>query len=246
MRANWLLILGVVVVLGACGGGSHDADATKDEAASSSDESEGQSAGEDRNACHLLSHEEVSELVGRTMTMRDQTEASDTYSTCDYSNAEDQFAFGMTVYWEGGKEQWEVWQAASGMAKNLFEEQEGVDINEIVSQGPVAGVGDAAFFSELLPSLILKGDILFELNLALVPEAGKKFRGLAEKSALPDLIEDPAFYRNGAFSISNGALADSPGLPGEKVAVGGFNCFGRSDFVPSPSLVYGDVIAPLE
>jgi len=43
------------------------------------------------------------------------------------------------------------------------------------------GLGDDAYFSELLPSLVLKGDVLFELKLVLVPDAGAKFRGLATR-----------------------------------------------------------------
>ena len=32
----------------------------------------------------------------------------------------------------------------------------------MVSQGPVGGLGDGAYFSELLPSLVLKGDTLLD------------------------------------------------------------------------------------
>jgi len=51
----------------------------------------------------------------------------------------------------------------------------------VVKQGPVAGIGDAAFFSDLLPSLVLKGDVLFEMNLFFVPNAETKFAGLAQR-----------------------------------------------------------------
>jgi hypothetical protein len=42
-------------------------------------------------------------------------------------------------------------------------------------------LGDAAYFSDLLPSLVLKGDVLLELNMALLEDPESKFRPLAEK-----------------------------------------------------------------
>ena len=48
---------------------------------------------------------------------------------------------------------------------------EGVGIDSlakagVVKAGPVAGLGDAAYFSDLLPSQVLKGDILVELTMS--------------------------------------------------------------------------------
>jgi hypothetical protein len=70
---------------------------------------------------------------------------------------------------------------AQGLGNAVMKQAEGVAIDSVVKQGVVAGIGDQAYFSELLPSLVLKGDVLFELKLALVPEAGAKFAGLAKK-----------------------------------------------------------------
>ena len=134
----------------------------------------------DLNACHLLGNEEVGALAGRTVVMRDQTEAGDSYSVCEYSDEAGTFVLGLTVYWAGGKDQWDIWRTATGLAGALTESNEGVGLDEVVEQGPVAGLGDAAFFSALLPSLVLEGDVLLEINMALIPEAGTKFRGLAE------------------------------------------------------------------
>ena len=135
----------------------------------------------DRNACHLLTHEEVSALVGRRVTMADQTEADDSFSTCDWEDEGGTFAFGLTVYWSGGKEQWQTWRLAQGLGDTVLERSEGVTASAVVKQGLVPGLGDAAYFSELLPSLVLKGDRLFEMKLTLVPNSGAKFRDLAGK-----------------------------------------------------------------
>jgi hypothetical protein len=133
----------------------------------------------DRNACHLLTHEEVSALVERKVIMADQTEAGEHFSTCDWEDEAGRFVFGLTAYWSGGKQQWETWRMAQGLGDAALERAEGVKASEVVEQGLVPGLGDAAYFSELLPSLVLKGDTLFEMKLALVPKAKTKFSGLA-------------------------------------------------------------------
>ena len=43
----------------------------------------------------------------------------------------------------------------------------------------VSGLGDAAYFSKLLLSLLLKDDTLVGMELSLVPRPEKKFRKLA-------------------------------------------------------------------
>jgi hypothetical protein len=173
-----LLVAGVLSAA-ACRGPSGDA-AQEPAARGGAEADSTQSAAEkDHNACHLLGNDEVSDLAGIAVVMRDQTEAGDSYSICEYSDEAETFVFGLTVYWAGGKEQWDIWRAAAGMAGALTEQREGVTLEEVVEQGPVEGLGDAAFFSALLPSLVLKGDVLLEINMALIPEAGTKFRELA-------------------------------------------------------------------
>jgi hypothetical protein len=138
-------------------------------------------AATDRNACHLLTHAEVSALVQRKVTMADQTEASDTFSSCDWEDESGTFAFGLTVYWSGGKEQWETWRLAQGLGNAALKRAEGVESGAVVKQGLVPGIGDAAFFSPVLPSLVLKGDTLFEIKFSLAAKADAKFAGLAAK-----------------------------------------------------------------
>lgn len=173
----WALCL---ILLGAtgCAGGSprENTSAAKTTAPASSS-----AAATDRNACHLLNHEEVSALVEEKIVMRDQTDAGETWSTCQWENENGVPLFMLTVYWAGGKQEWDAWRAARGLADEFFKKAEGVSTNDIVKQGPVAGLGDAAYFSELLPSLVLKGDVLFEMNLFFVPRAETKFAGLARK-----------------------------------------------------------------
>lgn len=138
-------------------------------------------AATDRNACHLLTHQEVSELAERKVVMADQTEADETSSTCDWELEDGTLAFGLTVHWSGGKERFETWRLAQGLGDAILKQSEGVTASEVVKQGVVPGIGDAAYFSEVLPSLVLQGDTLFELKLSPVPKPGAKFAGLAAK-----------------------------------------------------------------
>jgi len=141
----------------------------------------GAAAAKDQNACHLLTVEEVSELVGKKIVTSAQREAGKTWSTCDWKTEQDMSLFSITVYWSNGKQEWETWRMARGLSDQLLKQAEGVGPGDVVKQGPVAGIGDAAYFSELLPSLVLKGDVLFEMNLFFVPDAETKFAGLARK-----------------------------------------------------------------
>jgi hypothetical protein len=84
------------------------------------------------------------------------------------------------VTWTGGRETWETWAAAKGMAEDLMRKSEGVSVDSIVAPGPVQGLGDAAIYSELVPALVLKGDMLLEMNVFYLPNAKSQFRGLAE------------------------------------------------------------------
>jgi hypothetical protein len=138
-------------------------------------------AAADRNACHLLTHEEVSEIAGRKVVMADQIEAGDTFSTCDWEEEAGVSAFSLTVYWSGGKEQWETWRLAQGLGDAALKSAEGASGSDVVKQGLVPGIGDAAYFSPVLPSLVLKGDTLLEIKFSLAPKADAKFAPLAAK-----------------------------------------------------------------
>jgi len=177
MKAHSFVVAAIAgIVVAACRGG-----APESAAPGAAPNKASARAAVDRNACHLLTHDEVSALVERKVVMAEQTEAGDTFSTCDWEDEGGVFAFGLTVYWSGGKEQWETWRLAQGLGDAALKSAEGVAASAVVKQGLVPGIGDAAFFSPLLPSLILKGDTLFEIKFSLAPGADAKFAGLAAK-----------------------------------------------------------------
>ena len=171
MTNTRLLLVMAGLVVAACRGGAPE----------SSTVPKASKTGTDHNACHLLTHEEVAEIAGRKVTMADQTEAGDTFSTCEWEDEAGVSAFGLTVHWSGGKEQWETWRLAQGLGDAALRSAEGVGGSDVVKQGLVPGIGDAAYFSPVLPSLVLKGDTLFEIKFALAPKADARFAGLAAK-----------------------------------------------------------------
>jgi len=163
MRERWLLLCCALTLAGASG----------------------VSAQAERHVCRLLKPEEVKTLLGPSIVLANVIEEGPERSVCQYEDARSP-VFILTVYWKGGKNQWNASQAALKAGDKMLAGSEGVGIDSlakagVVKAGPVAGLGDAAYFSDLLPSLVLKGDVLLELNMALMKDPARTFRPLAEK-----------------------------------------------------------------
>jgi hypothetical protein len=142
------------------------------------------SAQVDHHVCRLLKPDEVKALLGPTIVLANVIEEGPERSVCQYEDAKSP-VFILTVYWKGGKNQWNASTAALKAADKMLAGSEGVGIDSlakagVVKAGPVQGLGDAAYFSDVLPSLVLKGDILLELNMALLKNPGSMFRPLVE------------------------------------------------------------------
>jgi hypothetical protein len=133
----------------------------------------------------LLKPDEVKALLEPTIVLANVIEDGPERSICQYED-DDSPVFVLTVYWKGGKNQWNASTAALKAGDKMLAGSEGVGIDSlakagVVKAGPVQGLGDAAYFSDLLPSLVLKGDVLLELNMALLKKPESKFRPLVEK-----------------------------------------------------------------
>jgi hypothetical protein len=122
------------------------------------------------NACRLLTPPEIKALTEKDVLLANVIEAEPERSVCHWEDSTG-LVFKLTVYWTGGKQGWETWRAAQGMGGKVLSQAEGVHSDSIIQQGIVPGLGDAAYFSELLPSLLLKHDTLVELEMSLVPHA---------------------------------------------------------------------------
>jgi hypothetical protein len=132
-----------------------------------------------RSACDLVTAAEIEAMAGEPVEVR-PGDASAFQSSCEYWGTTHQVPFlGLKVYWTGGREQWDVQASAYALASGIFRQSEGVELDSIVKPGPVQGLGDAALFQGLLPSLVLEGDVLLEMILFYLPDAEARFRPLA-------------------------------------------------------------------
>ena len=176
----YVLAAACAVGLTACTDGESGSDAQSAAAADASSV---------RSACEVLTGEEVSSILGQTLEARpDPEDQGPRHSTCGYYPP-DPDSYGvlyLTVYWSGGREEWDTWQVATSMAGKTWEQTEKVSLDSINRAGPVSGLGDRAYFGGLLPSLVLEDDILLEYKLALVTDEEKNFPRLA-KAALARL-----------------------------------------------------------
>lgn len=143
--------------------------------------SSGKRTGADRNACDLLTVEEVSAAVGDAVVAR-ETNREAGRSDCQWDGKDGVIRMGLVGYWTGGKEGWDIMAQSRGAAKDVIQKQEGVALDSVVKSGPVAGLGDKAFFSDLLPSLVLKDNVLLEFTMPLVKNPAAQFRPLAIKA----------------------------------------------------------------
>jgi hypothetical protein len=138
-----------------------------------------------RHVCRLLAASEVAAYVGPAVALANVVEDEPERSTCQYEDKQGLPLFILTVYWKGGKDQWNASSVGRTAGDRMLADAEGVGIDSlartgVVKAGSVAGLGDAAYFSDLLPSQVLKGDILLELNMSLLQDPEAKFRPLVE------------------------------------------------------------------
>jgi hypothetical protein len=166
----------------ACGRGAGDADTRAEtDGAAPAAEARSERVGADRNACELLTEAEVGAAAGVPVTAV-ETQHETGRSDCSYFDGDSLFRFGIVAYWTGGKEGWDIMAASRGAASAALEREEGIGLDSVVKTGPVGGLGDKAFYGDLLPSLVLQGDVLLELSVSPLPRPAAQFRPLAARA----------------------------------------------------------------
>jgi hypothetical protein len=134
-------------------------------------------AGAPPHACELITVDEIKALAP-AVALRNRMVDEPTYTECQWEG-KDEVLISLKVYVEGGRQRWDTWRRAQGLGEQMLRQAEGVSMDSVVQQGLVPGIGDAAYFSPILPSLILEGDVLLELTLPGVVAPEKHFRRLA-------------------------------------------------------------------
>jgi hypothetical protein len=177
-------LAGLILIVGGCQGAERESSASDSGGASGGAKTAaagGARVGTDRNACALLTEAEVSAVAGVPVTAR-ETNREQGRSDCGWFDARNIIHMGLVGYWTGGVEGWDIMAVSRGLAKDVIQTTEGVALDSVVQAGPVSGLGDKAFFSPLLPSLVLEGVVLLEFTLAPLDRPEAHFRSLATKA----------------------------------------------------------------
>lgn len=132
-----------------------------------------------RNACELLTAEEVTAVHGEPVEARAGEEDDPDQSSCVYAVPGSEWeVMWLTVTWRGGKQEWNTQQAGRAIGTRMMSAQsEAVD--SLTRPDPLSGIGDDAYYGGILPSLVLKGDVLLEFMMPLLQDDRENFPVLA-------------------------------------------------------------------
>jgi hypothetical protein len=111
------------------------------------------------NACALFDRQDIEQITGTGLDALH--DIVDTYeSTCELTakGTREPLIASLNVNWKGGKGRAEAEQAALGLARGVLNDGD-VDIEELTGSGDVKGLADKAYFSNVLPSWVLKDDV---------------------------------------------------------------------------------------
>ena len=135
-----------------------------------------------QNACALFDREDIEAIAGQPLTMLHDIQEED-QSACELSAKDGTTLLTVTVHWKGGKELARIWGAGLSMAKQALNDEE-VDIEELTGSDKVRGLADKAYYSDVMPSWVLKGDIMIEIIAPRFPgeQTKKAFLAVARKA----------------------------------------------------------------
>jgi hypothetical protein len=88
---------------------------------------------------------------------------------------------------DGRQEGWDILVGARGAAKDIIQKEKGVALDSVVKSGPVAGLGDKAIFSDILPSMVLKDNLLLEFTMPILSRRGGKVPPAGHEGAVSAL-----------------------------------------------------------
>lgn len=134
-----------------------------------------------RDACEIITGDDVAAIEGGPIEARPEEPEGPDESSCAYGPPGQYALMYLTIYWKNGKDGWETWGAARGLGARLMQDPD-VNVDSIVAGDPLAGIGDAAHYGDLLPSLVLVGDVLLEFKMQMLNDSRANFPVLARKA----------------------------------------------------------------
>ncbi|HSM37599.1 MAG TPA: hypothetical protein VK837_14450 [Longimicrobiales bacterium] len=182
--AAWAAVVLAAIQVG-CGGDDGDgppAAAPHAEAPPSAVEADPTAPGD---ACELITAEEVAALAGtavRAVEWGTERTGRSTVTECWYEGGDPAAStpyLHTTVYWSGGAEEWRSSARGAQVAEGMLNEpDDGYDPSSLFETRRV-DVGDRAIFRALLPSHVLQGDVLIEMEFPALDVDAQGFEGLA-------------------------------------------------------------------
>jgi hypothetical protein len=182
------LALVTIVTLVASAGCGQGKPATGSDQKSGAPPSAAPSSRSKQNACALVNLAEIEAIAKKKLSMLHNIQDEE-QSACELSDASNAALtlVTVTVHWVGGKELARINQAAMSMGKQLLNDDD-VNIEEITGSKKVRGLADKAYYSDLMPSWVLKNDVLIEMISPLFNHAQTKAVFVSvSKTALPRL-----------------------------------------------------------
>lgn len=138
-----------------------------------------------RDACALITADEVSKILGSTATATSRS-ASAERSVCDYVTQAYE-AFTLEAVWRGAEEEIQIARGAAKKATGLAGGRQDDVVNDVMGLTQVEGLGDEAYFARRTMSYVRKGDVLLIFqNAGLNDPAREHWEALA-RAALPRL-----------------------------------------------------------
>lgn len=131
-----------------------------------------------RDACELVTAEDIAEIEGPPIVAWPAEPDHPDQSVCLYGPERSMAFFALTVQWRGGREAWNAWTGGRELGGRLMQDPE-VDV-DLIGGDALAAIGDAAHYGGLLPSLVLKGDTLLEFGISMLNNDRENFPVLAK------------------------------------------------------------------
>jgi ABC-type glycerol-3-phosphate transport system substrate-binding protein len=174
LRHTVAVIAALALITAACGG-SPDSNAAQ----SSGSASPASAAPQSRDACALITAEEVEKILGSPATVTSRSESAQR-SVCDYVTKAYE-SFTLEVTWQGADDEIKTARTAATAATAAAGGKADQIVNDVMGLHKVENLGDEAYFSRRTMSYVRKGDVLLTFQNAGLndPAAREHWEALA-------------------------------------------------------------------
>lgn len=135
-----------------------------------------------RDACALITADEVSKILGSPATATSRSMSS-TRSVCDYVTQKYE-SFTLEAVWTGAEEEIQLGRRAAGVAADQAGGRQDETVRDTMGLTKVDGLGDEAYFARRSMSYVRKGDVLLIFQNAGLNESAREHWEALARTAL--------------------------------------------------------------